>query len=156
MVKQIFLLVFLGISTTLFAQTVLMDTEEYYKTGGPDASIEYASQFESQIMNALFDNGYIVFNLGSYLKADSLSVQNISTDVQSLASENGAKYLIKMLIQFELDGDNKNIPTQILLSLHDIKSDSVLFDDNLILPTDSSQWDKSLQEDLIAQLVNLL
>lgn len=107
-----------------FAETVMVSVHD--ESGFTDEDYLAASRYqltavEDGIMEAFFDAGHIVFNLGDYEHFDGADIQRRYT-VRTAAREGGASYVVQLALLFERDGDSSVQPTRVEYELWDVGS----------------------------------
>ncbi len=105
-----------------FAETVMVSVRD--ESGFTDEDYLAASRYEltaveDGIMEAFFDAGHIVFNLGDYEHFDGADIQRRYT-VRTAAREGGASYVVQLALLFERDGDSSVRPTRVEYELWDV------------------------------------
>ena len=105
-----------------FSETVMVSVRD--ESGFTDEDYLAASRYqltavEDGIMEAFFDAGHIVFNLGDYEHFDGADIQRRYT-VRTAAREGGASYVVQLALLFERDGDSSVRPMRVDYELWDV------------------------------------
>jgi len=90
-------------ATAATAETVMVSVRD--ETGITDEEYRTASRYhltavEDGVMEAFFDAGHIVFNLGDYERFEGSEIQRRYT-VRTAAEEGGASYVVQLALEFE-------------------------------------------------------
>jgi len=152
--KSVFLILMFLSSSLLWSQTILVNTEETYPQGGEKASVEIPATFESQVMDELFNQGFIVFNMGSY--PVRTPGEEFSPLAHEMARSNGAAYMVNLNIQYRLGEDKINLPASLELRLIRMSSQEEVFRDQIELPSIKGEWEATFSDQLLLQMVNAL
>lgn len=113
-----------GVTAFGFTETVMVSVHD--ASGFTDDDYLAASRYhltavEDGIMEAFFDAGHIVFNLGDYEHFDGADIQR-RYEVRTAARDGGASYAVQLALVFERAGDSSVRPTRVEYELWEVGS----------------------------------
>lgn len=103
------------VAASATAETVMVSVRD--ETGITDDEYQNASRYhltavEDGVMEAFFDAGHIVFNLGDYERFDGSEIQRRYT-VRTAAEEGGASYVVQLALEFERVNESTLRPVRV-------------------------------------------